>query len=176
MCTITIITIIISAIALILSGINTYRQFFYRKKLVFLTPAESKSSDHEIRLIVVYTNAGNQPMNIINTSIRLNGEFGYFDKANHSASKDSINPIFIKGYECKAIEISYNLPNDVDYKKNSQIEIELLVSFTNKKGELCQERFIIGFLQTNKHMTRPFIYNEGFKIKEGIKIKGSISV
>ena len=73
MCTMITIS---SISALILSGLNTYWQFLYRKNLVFLPPADSKSSDHEIRLVVVYTNAGNQPMSIINTSIRLNGEMG----------------------------------------------------------------------------------------------------
>jgi hypothetical protein len=172
-----IISLIIGVCALICSGITLYRQFFYKKDMVLLTLCDSKSSDDKIHIVGVYTNAGNQAMSIISSSLSLSDKQDLrLDTHNHKAHKKSINPIYLQGGDCKAVELLYDLPDDIDYKVHNDIDINLRVHYTNKDGALYCVSFPIGVLQTNKTVTRPWIYHDPLRIKGGSTSIASISL
>jgi hypothetical protein len=170
------ISLIIGVCALICSGITLYRQFFYKKDMVLLTLCDSKSSDDKIHIVGVYTNAGNQPMSIISSSLRLSDKQDLrLDTHNHKVHKESINPIYLQGGDCKTVELLYDLPVDVDYKVHNEIDINLMVYYTNKDGTLYSVSFAIGILQTCV-VTRPWIYHDPLRIKGGSTVIASASL
>ena len=66
-----IASFIISIIAIVVTVWSFIRQYFYKKEGVLLTISDALVVDDKLRVLLLYTNIGNQMSTITNASIQL---------------------------------------------------------------------------------------------------------
>lgn len=147
-----IISLFISLLALAITAINCYMQYFYKKEEIRLTISDSLIEDSRLKVHLSYTNIGNQTNTITNVSIQLDtNERIHLERSNHGVRCRWIESFTLREKEQKCLIIYYPLPDfgDVDV---CNISIRILTSYTNRKGKLYTDHFTVGQLYQNDHV------------------------
>ena len=111
-----IASFIISIIAIVVTVWSFIRQYFYKKEGVLLTISDALVVDDKLRVLLLYTNIGNQMSTITNASIQLGeDEKISLEYLNHQVRCQWITPFTLSEKEQKCLIIYYPLS---DFKMN----------------------------------------------------------
>ena len=133
------ISLILSIIAVLVTVYNCYRQYFKKTEEIALTISGALIENNELKVCLLYTNIG----------ILLDANnWGLYSKENHASICDWITPFTLFEKEQKSITICYQLPDFKDIDINS-ISIRILSAYTNGKGLLFEDHYLVGHLSTN---------------------------
>ncbi len=137
---------IISLIAISVTVWNFIWEHFYIKEKILLTVSDALIESNNLKVLLLYTNTGNQINTITNTSIQLDtDERIHIECHNHILRCQWIQPFTLSGKEQKCLTIQYPLP-DFNETNVCNISIRILTSYINRKGDLYTDHFTVGNL------------------------------
>lgn len=144
-----IISLILSVFAIIITAFNCFMQYFYEKEKVLLTISDAKIEDNHLKVLLIYTNVGNQVNTITNATIQLDThERIRLEKPNHNVRLNWIQSFTLTGKEQKCLSIYYILPK-FERINVCNISIRILTHYINRMGEQYTDHFTIGHLYQN---------------------------
>lgn len=147
-----IASFIISIIAIVVTVWSFIRQYFYKKEGVLLTISDALVVDDKLRVLLLYTNIGNQMSTITNASIQLGeDEKISLEYLNHQVRCQWITPFTLSEKEQKCLIIYYPLSGFKNIDE-CNIPIKIQTNYTNYKGELYTDQFEVGQLFQNYYM------------------------
>ena len=125
---------------------------FSGKEGVLLTISDALVVDDKLRVLLLYTNIGNQMSTITNASIQLGeDEKISLEYLNHQVRCQWITPFTLSEKEQKCLIIYYPL-SDFKNIDECNIPIKIQTNYTNYKGELYTDQFEVGQLFQNYYM------------------------
>lgn len=140
------ISIVISLLALAITAFNSFMQYLYKKNKIILTISDALIEANQLKILLLYTNLGNQINTITNVSIQLDyKEWIGLENHNHDVACKWIQSFALTEKEQKCLTISYPLPyfNNIDI---NNVSIRILTCYIDRKGKRYKDHYTCGHL------------------------------
>jgi hypothetical protein len=135
------LNIIIASLALVVSGITLYCQFFYKKEKILVNLVECTGLHScDLNLTLVIINKGNQNISITNCNIL------FFESKKKKERNNSFDPFILSKDEQKILKLSSCVP-ELEVNKRILLNVKVKIDYVNSKGRICNDLMNIGNIE-----------------------------
>jgi len=136
---------IIASLALVVSFVALYCQFFYKKEKVLVSLTNSDGCDScNVNLTLVFSNQGNQNVSITDCFVL------FFDESKIVGAKDlnlsALDPFILRKDEQKIVNCTAVVP-ELKVNENIPLNIKVKIYYVNCKGCLYNDSMNIGNME-----------------------------
>lgn len=147
---ISIISLIVSIIAVIFTAIPVIRKYWEDREKITLVACNGRLINNTLYIVATYVSRNWQNATIVHSHIHLSmkNSFNRFTQTNHECRCVFFKPIILSGKMHASVELKYPLPDLKDAEIND-VTVSIQTDYIGTKGERKDDSTVIGRLHIN---------------------------